>query len=951
MKVKKLLGVLLAILMIVSAFTTVGFGAQSVEGAASGQSGNAYNLAPSVQSGNILHAFNWRFCDVEKYMSDIASAGFTAVQVSPVQGTKVTTNCGIYACDWWSFYQPINFTIGNALGTEADFKQMCDAAHSYGVKVIVDIVANHVAQADSGVSGKVNSQVDKQLQNYVRKVKANVDDTSRANMVQRTLNGIPDLDTSQKFVQMQVLSLLEDCVDNGADGFRFDAAKHIETPDDGSVASDFWPTVINGINDYKDGLYIYGEILSDAGKFELSSYTKYMNVTNFAYGATVRSALKYQNASSLLANNVRTGTQKSENVYWVESHDNFCDGTSSALTKRQQLLGWASIGARDDVPALYLARPSGEKVANGNICYDQLISEAADTWKSPVVSCINKFKNAHVGDSELTYAKDSIFGVQRGNDGLVLVDLKSSDGNVTNVNIENVFTLNDGTYFDALSGNKFIVNGGTVSGAIGDSGVAVLCKGDSAAQAYDNGLKTIPKALVSFNGKEVNADTKLHFSEDFANVELSLNNAQSGTYSLDGASPVAFTTSASVTIGKGKALDSEITLTVTATNGDKTTTENYTFYKKNANNNTIYFDNTSAKWSNVYVYPVDENGNPTNGNYPGVKMEFVGGKMYKATISKDAVSLKFNEGYVTSSVGGVQTENCLDGRTVPSSVLFTTPTDAQKLTGEVQIANGYYDDVLGMMMWSNGSLKDIISEPTVVILGDADQNDEVSILDVTAIQKHLALIASLSELGVQAADVDASGEITIMDATFIQKYLAGIEIPYAVGKPIGTKVVDPTQKNIVTLNQPDCFKDAISINAYYWGAGVQPVQWPGVPMTKDGDKYTLEITDTDITTIIFVGVYDSAYKNCIKSEEYEISYDTPYTIETKTIKASDYYPTANNWTSCNAHIWSGSTTTTWPGINMTKDSNNDYTLVIPANVYDNMIISNNGKKQSKTFTL
>ena len=83
----------------------------------------------------------------------------------------------------------------------------------------------------------------------------------RMHVTQGTI-GMPDLNTADERVQKMVLDFLKECVDAGADGFRFDAAKHIETPNDSEeFASDFWPYVINGIREYADHeLFIYGEI-------------------------------------------------------------------------------------------------------------------------------------------------------------------------------------------------------------------------------------------------------------------------------------------------------------------------------------------------------------------------------------------------------------------------------------------------------------------------------------------------------------------------------------------------------------------------------------------------------------------------------------------------------------------------------------------------------------------
>ncbi|MGN1051466.1 MAG: hypothetical protein ACI4QE_04120, partial [Acutalibacteraceae bacterium] len=95
---------------------------------------NPYNLASSSEKGNIIQCFDWRFKDIERYAEEIAKAGFTTVQTSPVQKTVITSNCGSYGTDWWSFYQPTSLSVGNALGTSDEFKSMADTLHKYGIK-------------------------------------------------------------------------------------------------------------------------------------------------------------------------------------------------------------------------------------------------------------------------------------------------------------------------------------------------------------------------------------------------------------------------------------------------------------------------------------------------------------------------------------------------------------------------------------------------------------------------------------------------------------------------------------------------------------------------------------------------------------------------------------------------------------------------------------------------
>lgn len=68
-------------------------------------------------------------------------------------------------------------------------------------------------------------------------------------------------------------------------------------------------------------------------------------------------------------------------------------------------------------------------------------------------------------------------------------------------------------------------------------------------------------------------------------------------------------------------------------------------------------------------------------------------------------------------------------------------------------------------------------------LGDADGDGDITILDVTTIQRSLVSIP-VAYFDEDAADVDADGETTIIDATFIQRKMAGITVPYRIGESV-----------------------------------------------------------------------------------------------------------------------------------------------------------------------
>ena len=76
------------------------------------------------------------------------------------------------------------------------------------------------------------------------------------------------------------------------------------------------------------------------------------------------------------------------------------------------------------------------------------------------------------------------------------------------------------------------------------------------------------------------------------------------------------------------------------------------------------------------------------------------------------------------------------------------------------------------------------SEQAVIMerrIGDANQDGKVQISDVTAIQRHLAEMYSLTAPQMVLADVNGDGMVTIDDATLIQRYLAEFDV--VLGQP------------------------------------------------------------------------------------------------------------------------------------------------------------------------
>ena len=499
-----------------------------------------------IQNGVTLHCWNWSFAEIEENMEAIAELGFTAVQTSPIQPLKEATNLetNSVGSHWWVYYQPVDFVIttddGNALGTKEELASMIETAHSNGVQVIVDVVANHLGnKTGNDLDNTTGNDLAELIPEYLRKdeywhdINTDISDwNDRYDMTQHCLTGLPDLNTANDEIQGYVVDFLKECIDIGVDGFRFDMAKSIETPsDDESFASDFWPTVIGGAETYAEGkgkdVYMYGEVL-DTAAISISAYTQYMSVTDNSWGNNLRSSVAGGTAN--MAAGYHKAADASNLVIWAESHDTFANDGSSDVSEEAINMTWALVAARADAMGLYLARPE---------TLTQDIGVASSTgWDNEEVGEVNKFHNAFDGQDEYIDNQGDISYVERGTSGVVLVNVK---GGACDVEVD-ANKIADGTYTDQITGNTFTVADGKISGSIGDTGIAVVYNvtkytitvedttGGTVEVSADEAEagETVTVTVTADDGKELDAITVT--AED--GTEITLTNLGDGRYSF-----------------------------------------------------------------------------------------------------------------------------------------------------------------------------------------------------------------------------------------------------------------------------------------------------------------------------------------------------------------------------------------------------------------------------------
>lgn len=851
-KAKKIASLVVASALLTSSFAAItSVNAAEVDSAQTASADST--LRDKVGDGVMLHAFNWSYNTIKENLPAIAAAGYTTVQTSPVQQPKDYSTSGDVTGQWWKLYQPISFHIAEQswLGTKDDLKSLCDEADKYGIKIICDIVSNHIANADETRPDSVSNQVKKyepefykKRRTYTRTYKGDANDSSVQAVVQGHVSKCPDLVTNDTAVQGYIINLLKECIDCGVDGFRFDAAKHIETEDDGEYASDYWKNITSSASSYYtqktgDDLYIYGEILNNCGADRsYSSYTKYINVTDNRTGDAVLYNVSKGKASTATNATYKSGVAASNAVLWAESHDTY-EGNSgssgysntSSVSDEDVVKAWAIVASRKDSTALFFARPGTALM--GGVSTDT-------TYKSTVVSEINKFHNLFVGQSEKLGSSGNIAYVARGTSGIVLSNCKGTNASVSISGTG----LADGKYTDTVSGAEFTVANGVLTGSIGKTGVAVVYNGT-----------TTPKAINSVESGSFRGDTMT--------LTLGLENATSGTYCLDDSTPVKFTGTTSIRIGSDYKPGETITLTVTATDGVKTSSMVYKYTKSTAQESGVYvFFNpaTQKGWSAPYqVYIYDETTNKgtvyKNANWPGEAMTLDPATGYyyyevpkSSSISADEddenqapsdfdLSTSANTRVIISEKGGEQypgrtdTPISLNGSSKAFSLTKAGTWEDTTLTPtkvEIEATDVTKGSAAEPTTKPVPSTQPTTAQPATepsgnAVYGEVNGDGDITVVDATLVQKHVVQLETLSADKQILADVNGDNTISVVDATLIQKYIVQLKDWGRTG--------DVYQAEQPTTPEPTTAEPTT----------VKPTAQPTTaePTTKPADTYTL----------------------------------------------------------------------------------------------------------------
>ncbi|MGO4923116.1 Ig-like domain-containing protein, partial [Bifidobacterium choerinum] len=568
----------------------------------------SYGLSKEMDYGAILHAWMWSANTIKAHMDEIADAGYTSIQTVPISNIVGPNHGGVFTENWYYVYQPSGTGIGNkVIGTEQEIKDMTAEAHKHGIRVIADAVINHFTADWNGINSdwKNSSLFHTRSEGGCGDNGTAINYSNRWQVTHCHLLSLWDLNTENQEVGNRMHDYLTRAVADGIDGFRYDAAKHIELPDEFQTHSPYFDTILpNGAQ------YQYGEVLQGDPGLNAPAYPalfdKYSTNgggnTASNYGREIRSAMQDKNISAGRLNSLQgTGVRDNQLVTWVESHDTYANTNeySSQLSAWQIRMGWGIVASRAGGAPLFFNRPQGSGGSNPRFAEVSQLGDAGDDeWKHPEVKWVNKFRNAMEGNAE--YLRNC-----NGNNNCLMIERYKTDGNNNNdgmtvVNMDGDkslagmdTTLDDGEYVDQVYGGKLTVSGKKITSGNVKSGKI---------HVFYNASNT-PRASLAATGAK-------SFKTDTTQVTLTARNVNNARYSTSEGDSGSFTDGQKITIGAKSAVNTQITVTLTGTDQDGNAVKaEETFTKKDPNAVVSYtaYAKKPAAWNKIYAYVYVDN--------------------------------------------------------------------------------------------------------------------------------------------------------------------------------------------------------------------------------------------------------------------------------------------------------------------------------------------------------
>lgn len=243
------------------------------------------------------------FKGIEDKLDYIKGMGFDAIWISPIPENYGNDYHGYAALDWYK--------VNPYFGDKESLKSMINAAHSKGIWVMLDVVANHAAYIDTDyhlvtpfndsshyhTKCQINNWNDQHEVEYCR------------------LANLPDLDQDNPYVRETLKQWVKDTVaEFKFDGIRVDTVPHVQI--------DFWPEYAEAA-----GVYQIGEALNgDIGYVANYANNALDAMLNYPLYFTLQSVFNYKQSMYQIRTTLEAEKQAFNDMdslgVFIDNHDN-----------------------------------------------------------------------------------------------------------------------------------------------------------------------------------------------------------------------------------------------------------------------------------------------------------------------------------------------------------------------------------------------------------------------------------------------------------------------------------------------------------------------------------------------------------------------------------------------------------------------------------------------------
>ncbi|WP_312909671.1 alpha-amylase domain-containing protein [Natronosalvus caseinilyticus] len=223
----------------------------------------------------------------------VADRGYDGIWIQAPQESELTWADQDGRNDPPLGYQPVDFrSFDSEFGTEADLQRLIDTAHDNGLEVYVDCVMNHMA-ADRGYDFP---QFDEE---HFHTHVGSIDDWNDEHQVEHgDLLGLKDLaqleahghEDTAPYVREQLYNYMQKIASFGADGYRYDAVKHVE--------AEFWDQYANPWAD-EFGMNRVGEVFDGSVDYVQNYVDTGMDAFDYPLYFVLESVFDYGDMSQL----------------------------------------------------------------------------------------------------------------------------------------------------------------------------------------------------------------------------------------------------------------------------------------------------------------------------------------------------------------------------------------------------------------------------------------------------------------------------------------------------------------------------------------------------------------------------------------------------------------------------------------------------------------------------